>query len=512
MGIIEGNYNTYIGARYVPIFDGNWDNTKAYEPLMIVQYQGNSYTSKTYVPVGADINDEKYWALTGNYNAQVEQYRQEVLQYENKVDSFDQRITNNENDISNLEKNFQYTLVNVLNPPFGLEPLDNTRTEDNTERLNAIINKLNAELSYKRCILYFPCGTYLINGSINLPAYFCIKGDDRLLTNIHSTANSGIMFTLTGTGQAIENITFGNFGENYENFTFFSCTAIQASFKWLRMYNATLFFDLNNASGTRIFDVYMETNRENATMLSLKGKCVSSKFINVTYYMKTLTGTANTYSGNFCQDLYFNGCEFYSCSHCFIFNGSNTNEPGDIIITDCILDTIVNDAIIINNFNLRGNLIFSNNWLNLTTPTTNKNVFNFNNANNITLSSNKFFLLNNKGSFEVTTIRVVSCKNIIIDSNTFLNGYRCIVANTSDSIIVKGNNFLSPDNANANIAITGTNTTGLLVEGNTCDENYTRLISGVFTQSICIGNYSKAKNNSSFTGEGNIDVNNVYNP
>ena len=68
----------YIGARYVPRFDGNWDNTKDYEPLVIVSYQGNSYTSRTFVPHGTAITNEAYWALTGNYNAQVEAYRQEV--------------------------------------------------------------------------------------------------------------------------------------------------------------------------------------------------------------------------------------------------------------------------------------------------------------------------------------------------------------------------------------------------------------------------------------------------
>jgi ribosomal protein S13 len=70
--------NKYIGARYVPKFGGDWDSSKSYEPLVIVCYQGNSYTSKTYVPSGTDINNLLFWALTGNYNAQVEYYRQEV--------------------------------------------------------------------------------------------------------------------------------------------------------------------------------------------------------------------------------------------------------------------------------------------------------------------------------------------------------------------------------------------------------------------------------------------------
>lgn len=74
----------YIGARYVPIFGRKgetsiqWDNTKPYEPLTIVLYQGNSYTSRQYVPTGVEISNEEFWALTGNYNAQIEQYRTEV--------------------------------------------------------------------------------------------------------------------------------------------------------------------------------------------------------------------------------------------------------------------------------------------------------------------------------------------------------------------------------------------------------------------------------------------------
>ena len=78
----------YVGARYVPLFDGEWDNTKVYEPLTVVQHQGNSFTSKQAVPIGIDINDTNYWAATGTYNSQVEAYRQEVR-------TFDDRITDN---------------------------------------------------------------------------------------------------------------------------------------------------------------------------------------------------------------------------------------------------------------------------------------------------------------------------------------------------------------------------------------------------------------------------------
>lgn len=77
----------YIGARYVPIFadPAEWNNTRTYEPLTIVMHDGNSYTSRQYVPKGIDISNDDFWALTGNYNAQVEAYRQDVERYAKQV-------------------------------------------------------------------------------------------------------------------------------------------------------------------------------------------------------------------------------------------------------------------------------------------------------------------------------------------------------------------------------------------------------------------------------------------
>ncbi len=70
--------NQYIGARYVPLFYGEWVRNTTYEPLTVVEYAGNSYTSKQYVPKNVEITNTDYWAPTGNYNAQVEQYRRET--------------------------------------------------------------------------------------------------------------------------------------------------------------------------------------------------------------------------------------------------------------------------------------------------------------------------------------------------------------------------------------------------------------------------------------------------
>ena len=87
----------YVGARYVPLFATplEWSNAGSYEPLTIVQHEGNSYTSRQFVPVGIDISNEDYWALTGNYNAQIEQYRQEVSAYDGRITANSNAIADN---------------------------------------------------------------------------------------------------------------------------------------------------------------------------------------------------------------------------------------------------------------------------------------------------------------------------------------------------------------------------------------------------------------------------------
>lgn len=86
--------NAYVGMRYVPILDGEWDSTKTYEPLTVVSYMGDSYTSRTFVAAGILPTNSQYWAATGNYNAQVEQYRQEVMTFNDRINANADAIAN----------------------------------------------------------------------------------------------------------------------------------------------------------------------------------------------------------------------------------------------------------------------------------------------------------------------------------------------------------------------------------------------------------------------------------
>ena len=129
----------YVGARYVPIFGRKdessieWDNSAPYEPLTIVLYQGNSYTSRTYVPTGIDIGNTTYWANTGNYNAQIEQYRTEVV-------ALDGRTTQNENDISDIK-------AEIPSSEFDAENTVKDYIDDSVENIDEQLSTINEILS-----------------------------------------------------------------------------------------------------------------------------------------------------------------------------------------------------------------------------------------------------------------------------------------------------------------------------------------------------------------------------
>lgn len=116
-GIAKG-VTQYVGARYVPLFanPAQWSSEREYEPLTIVLYQGNSFTSMQYVPIGIDITNEEFWAQTGNYNAQIEQYRQEVREYSKKVATLENTQTQQGATIETLKSTTEKlgNSVNVL--------------------------------------------------------------------------------------------------------------------------------------------------------------------------------------------------------------------------------------------------------------------------------------------------------------------------------------------------------------------------------------------------------------
>lgn len=112
----------YVGARYVPKFADpiEWDTERGYESLTIVTYKGESYTSKCPVPPGIDIKNTLYWALTGAYNAQVEEYKNQVKDLSQQVTGFAsdnkefrEKITQFEKDNAEMKNTVASTVARV---------------------------------------------------------------------------------------------------------------------------------------------------------------------------------------------------------------------------------------------------------------------------------------------------------------------------------------------------------------------------------------------------------------
>ena len=150
----------YVGARYVPKFASpvEWASNTSYEALTIVTFNNASYTSKVPVPptVGNPANNPQYWALTGNYNAQVEQYRQETETVSNNLTT---EITNRENadttlqgQITTVSNNLTTEITNRENTDTTLQgqitTVSNNLTTEITNRKNAdttLQGNINAE-------------------------------------------------------------------------------------------------------------------------------------------------------------------------------------------------------------------------------------------------------------------------------------------------------------------------------------------------------------------------------
>lgn len=112
----------YVGARYVPKFADpiEWDTERGYESLTIVTYKGESYTSKCPVPPGIDIKNTRYWALTGAYNAQVEEYKnqvkdlsQQVTEFASDNKEFREKITQYDKDNAEMKNTIASTVARV---------------------------------------------------------------------------------------------------------------------------------------------------------------------------------------------------------------------------------------------------------------------------------------------------------------------------------------------------------------------------------------------------------------
>lgn len=161
----------YIGARYVPLIIGEWSSEVTYEPLSVVTHEGNSYTSRQYVPTGIDITNDAYWALTGNYNAQFEQLRRDVEAFSDDIEAVDDKADANAN--TNIQQQAQINTTGNALARIYLDYADKFIDFCSNNSMNpaSVLPITNISILYKRDInMLFIKGQAVYSGAVQIPA------------------------------------------------------------------------------------------------------------------------------------------------------------------------------------------------------------------------------------------------------------------------------------------------------------------------------------------------------
>lgn len=146
----KGGTSMYIGARYVPIFADpvEWDDVREYEPLTIVIHNGDCYTSKCYVPKGAQLppypdGQTKYWVKTSDYNYQFADLKQTVADLSRLVEQFQKDNENFTKLINGWNAQVQQWEKDMAAWGERLDTVE-SNVSDLTDRLNAEIARAKA--------------------------------------------------------------------------------------------------------------------------------------------------------------------------------------------------------------------------------------------------------------------------------------------------------------------------------------------------------------------------------
>lgn len=179
-----GKLNRVIGGRYMPLFDGEWVN-KEYEPLTVVTKEGTSYTSKKYVPIGIDVSNSEYWAISGNYNQQMAAINDKIIDIKNVLDG-----------------------IKVFATPQMYGAKADGKTDD-TIAIQKALDKNN--------VVYFPSGNYVISSRLVLRPNTKMIGESSQSVYICNSSNDysiqcGTEYDYQAHEGEIKNISFKSMG------------------------------------------------------------------------------------------------------------------------------------------------------------------------------------------------------------------------------------------------------------------------------------------------------------
>jgi len=322
----------YVGARYVPKFANplEWAENTAYEAMTVVSYNNNSYTSKIPVPatVGNPADNPDYWALTGNYNAQVEQYRQETENYNAQVEQYRQDVVkvkkdvnNNSNNITNLSNKVAdfLAIMETCPPAISHRMLyrgKNLGTSFTTEQSQAVQNGTFTDM--------YVGDYWVINGKtrrIGDIDYFIHCGDNVDLGHHLLMVDDGV--DLTGDGSTT----------HFMNDTDTTAGGFKGSKMWQSTIPNRILPDITTAFGNHLLN-----HREYISNAVTNGVPTGGEWVDTTYnifneamYYGTVINGAN-HAG---AGIYNTGCSKNQIK-LFMLNQSSMNRRANIWLRDVV--------------------------------------------------------------------------------------------------------------------------------------------------------------------------------
>ena len=304
--------NVYIGARYVPRILGEWSADMTYEPLDVVLYQGTSYTSRTYVPKGIIPSEstQQYWALTGNYNAQVEMYRQDVEKLRQEVSDLDNNVADINNKLTKTYENVNSMLS------------DTSLTNGNFARTLGYYSKNDGGGA-----------TYYISDA-KIGEFYCIENNGLFYhineymcnVNMYGAKGNGTSNDTTFIQNAINDCILKNIELNFLTKTYL-CETLNIE--------GNIVLNGNNATLQRITAPFEELQYY---ILRVRNECVINDF--------TLIGDKNSQTNG---TQHSHGLDIRGCNNVTVNNIKVSNTMGDGIYINQVQNCFINGNIIIDN-------------------------------------------------------------------------------------------------------------------------------------------------------------------
>lgn len=336
----------YIGARYVPVIMGPWDAQQEYEPLSVVLYNNSSYTSKRQVPAGIAPTDTAFWALTGNYNAQIDEFAQAFQEY---VDTAVRRF----NSLVDMVGDMSVHLGDVIrtlgyyDENDGGSALYLVRLALDTDIYSATTDGSTSETGLVRLAANYDGGVLvaelIVEDFVNLRQFGAVGNDDvddsaaLFKTITYAVEHAKSVFIPAGIYAIYQDTVFqtASLGVTYEGLCFFGESKNSSVLKLMTEGTAKWFYDstsIQNYMRTTFTDIGFTADDPtlgNGFKAYSTGGDKQLRFFRCDFVLATVLSTSGT--GN--ADLNrFDNCTFTTYDDAFI---SNNGQSVDNILSEC---------------------------------------------------------------------------------------------------------------------------------------------------------------------------------